>query len=251
MIHLRAKNVIVRHGRRVALNVGHWEQNEPSLTSLVGPNGAGKTTLLQLVAGLTRPSEGTVTLDGVAATDHQNRARVAFIPDRPVLFNDLCIADNMNYVARLAGLSEPDGLSRDLAAGFELEPLLDRFPAQLSRGQRQKAGIVVSTSRPVELLLLDEPSIALDAEARTILGQVLGGHASGQAGGNGRQIVVATHDPELTTVCTHSIELIDGVLVTHEIEADAEAAPEGATDGRTSKGSRQRPDWEAWRRPKN
>jgi len=217
MTQFAISGLTLKYGRNNVLKIPRWRFDGPAFISLLGSNGAGKSTLLELLAGLMKPTAGTITLDGVNTSARVAWSRVSYVPDRPVLFNDLSIADSMSYAARLAGRSQPDDRADQLVDGFDLEPLLNRFPSQLSRGQRQKASIVVAASQPAEVMLLDEPTIALDADARQALGQALCSWA------DSRLIIVATHDPELTDVCTDSVWIKDGQLTDPDADLESES----------------------------
>lgn len=203
---INAESVTVQFGRNTVLDIPRLSIGGPGLVVLTGPNGAGKSTLLRLCAGLLRPGKGTVEVGGAKA--HQRRARIAcaYSPDHPVLFDDLTIADNVAYAHQSSGADEPSALAQDLIAAFRFDGLLDRFPSQLSRGQRQAASLVVAAGRPVDIILFDEPTIALDKDNRSRLGEVLAAHAGDHL------FLVASHEASLVGAATREITLHDGRL---------------------------------------
>lgn len=203
-MNIQAESVTVEYGTDTVVEIPRLKLTGPGMVALTGPNGAGKSTLLRLFAGLQRPASGTVEIDGVKA--HRRRARLncGFSPDHPVLFDDLTIDDNIAYAHESSGADEPAALATDLIAAFGLGPLLKRFPAQLSRGQQQAASLVVAMSRPVEIMLLDEPALALDADNRSHLSRVLAAHTAD------RLTVVASHEPELIEAAKRNIKLVGG-----------------------------------------
>ena len=174
---------------------------------LAGANGAGKTTLLLLIAGLEHPTRGTVTIDGHAAGSRSARAIVSFAPDQPALFDDLTLADQMTYVARLHGRKRPFEVADELVERLGAQALLPRFVRGMSKGQRQTAGLLVATSRPCEVLLLDEPTAGLDARSRAGLLEVLQGLAA-----RGCTIVSSTHDVDLLAAADTTVRIADGTL---------------------------------------
>ena len=140
---------------------------------LRGPNGAGKTTLLRTLAGLTPPVSGAVDAEACAYAAHADGLKT-----------QLTVAQNLGFWARLHG-------ARDIAhavAAFDLAPLLDRRAADLSAGQKRRAGLarMLLTGRPV--WLLDEPTVSLDAENTARLARVVSDHLA--AGGAS---ILATH----------------------------------------------------------
>ena len=205
-VELTIDDLSVGYGSRTVLSISDEVLFGPRLVALLGSNGAGKTTLLQVLAGLTVPKTGTVTLNGGNVQKGAVRAKIAFVPDRPVLFDDISLADTRRHVLTLARSAAPDPLGADLWGGFELENLRKHFPFELSRGQRQKATLAIGLSRPANLVLLDEPTIALDDNARALLANAL------EAASKRTLILFATHDEELASNANLTYRLEDGQL---------------------------------------
>lgn len=111
---IEVTDVMKRFGTAVVLEVEQLSL-EAGHCALAGPNGAGKTTLLLLLAGLEHPTRGSIRIGGHAAGSLGARKRVTFVPDQPALFDDLTVADQMAYVARLHGLDEPPPLAWELS----------------------------------------------------------------------------------------------------------------------------------------
>ena len=194
------------YGESVVLKMEQWSL-ESSNCVLEGENGAGKTTLLLILAGLEHPSSGVVRIDGHAPGSPGARALVSFAPDQPALFDDLIVADQMTYVARLHGQSEPFEASTELVDALGAEALLARYPRGMSKGQRQKAGLLVATSRPFKVLLLDEPTTGLDATSRAGLIGVLKRLAQ-----RGSIVLSSTHDEGLIDAADSIWRMEDGSL---------------------------------------
>lgn len=203
MIEMRS--VRHRYGRSLALDVDRLTID--ASTVLIGHNGAGKSTLLLIVAGLLAPSEGRVTIGGAPAGHRDARRRVSFVPDIPALFDDLTLGDQMRYVARLHGGNgaEPAPAATDLVDLLDAGDLLDRLPAAMSKGQRQKASLLVATARPCTVLLADEPTTGLDSESRLAL---LRGFDHLQD--EGLLIVSSTHDEALIDATAGQVHLEAG-----------------------------------------
>ena len=186
------------------------------LVALVGPNGSGKSTLLTMMTGLLEPTRGEITIDDHALGSTPARSLLSFVPDKPALFDDLTVAEQIDYVARVNGLSEPNDVSQRLLDVLGVRDLLDRFPHSLSKGQRQKASIVVATARPFDALLLDEPKSGLDSDSTTGLIDLLDELAS-----DDKLIIACTHLGELTETATRVARIVDGTLTDGD-EADDE-----------------------------
>lgn len=175
---------------------------------LVGHNGSGKSTLLAMAAGLLEPSDGSVTVFGAAPGSMAARAATSYLPDTPVLYDDLSVREHLEYISRLHG--DDDDPAR-LEGILELVGLADRaddLPSQFSRGLRQRAAIALGICRPFGLLLVDEPFVGLDTAGREAFVGILQ-----EAKRSGATLVVATHDPRILEWFDRCVELDDGHLV--------------------------------------
>jgi len=136
---------------------------------LVGPSGCGKSTLLRMVAGLEEVTEGRVLIGGRDVTDAPPKDRdVAMVFQSYALYPHLSVRRNIGYPLRLARLpkEEIDRRVRETARLLQLEPVLDRRPAQLSGGQRQRVAMGRAIVRDPQAFLMDEPLSNLDAKLR-------------------------------------------------------------------------------------
>jgi ABC-2 type transport system ATP-binding protein len=178
------------------------------MVALVGHNGSGKSTFLRLAAGLLELSDGSITVAGAPAGASEARAAVSFLPDEPVLYDDLSVREHLAYVAALHGVHAGADELDELIARVELSHRADDLPARFSRGLRQKTSIALALIRPFELLLVDEPFVGLDATGKQALLGILDElHADGAA------VVVATHDPSFVERADRCVALRDGEVV--------------------------------------
>ena len=167
---------------------------------LLGSTGSGKSTILKLVLGLVRPDAGEVRVEPAA--------RIGYVVQDGALFPHLTVARNATLPARAAGWSADAQASRldALTKVVALEPaLLDRFPHQLSSGQRQRAGLLRALILDPPLLLLDEPLGSLDPIARAELQE----HLVAVIGELGKTVVVVTHDVREAFVFGATITLLN------------------------------------------
>jgi len=181
---------------------------------LVGTNGSGKTTLLRMVAGLLEPSDGEAEVGGDPAGSIDARAALSYLPDDPVLYDDLSLAEHVEFVARLHDTDGWQDRSAYLIDRLGLTARLDDLPARFSRGLRQKTSLVLSLVRPFEVLMVDEPFVGLDQSGRVALLELLDDAAE-----SGATLVVATHQLEYVDRASRCIALRDGEL-THDGPAD-------------------------------
>jgi putative ABC transport system ATP-binding protein len=188
------------------------------VTAVMGPSGSGKSTLLNLVAGLDRPTQGTIIVDGIelgrlneAALARFRRARVGIIFQFFNLLNNLTALDNVLIPAQLAGMNRTTAGKRaaDLLDRLGINGLRDQYPARLSGGERQRVAIARALINQPPLLLADEPTGALDRKTGDqVLAILTDLNRAGQT------IVLVTHDSRLADACaSRVVSLIDGTLV--------------------------------------
>jgi heme ABC exporter ATP-binding subunit CcmA len=175
---------------------------------LVGENGAGKSTLLRILAGLLRPSFGTVRVfDGIEP--QAACARIGYMSHAPMLYDELTAEENLRYFASLypgrACLAPADALRQ-----VGLDPDLKRILGQYSQGMRQRTSLARVLLPVPELLLLDEPFSNMDVESARQMVELLSGFRQSD-----RTIVLTTHQREL------ALPIADFVLTLHAGRVDS------------------------------
>jgi manganese/zinc/iron transport system ATP- binding protein len=180
--------------------------------ALVGPNGAGKSTLLKVAAGLLPMTSGSLSIYGsaVAASDH----RVAYLAQRgeidwrfPISVRKLVLTGRYAHLGWLRRPGAADWEATDDALRrLRLDALAERQIGDLSGGQQQRALLARALAQDADLLLLDEPLNAVDAETREIVSQTLQ-----ELQGQGKTAIIATHDVDrLAHEYDHVLYLVDG-----------------------------------------
>ena len=175
---------------------------------LVGHNGSGKSTLLNLAAGNLEPTDGYVEVNGRAPGSLEARAELSWLPDNPILYDDLSVREHLEYISRMHGGTGDEPLLDELIERLGLDGRRGRPPSQFSRGLRQKTAIAVALCRPFSVLLVDEPFVGLDAAGRAAFLDLLA-----QCHRNGCTVVVATHDPDVIDRFDRGIMLENGEVV--------------------------------------
>lgn len=160
------KNVFVRLGD-IALELDLTLDRK--ITALFGPSGSGKTSVLEMVAGLRRPEQGLIELDGVPLTNIAQRifvpARkraIGYVPQDLALFPHLRVRQNIAYGLKSQSSSDRQAFHEKLCRVLEIERLLDRMPGSLSGGEKQRVALARALLASPRLLLLDEPLASLD-----------------------------------------------------------------------------------------
>ncbi|HEV3384744.1 MAG TPA: ABC transporter ATP-binding protein [Gemmata sp.] len=169
-VALTLKNICVRYGPRKAVDSVSLEVHRGEIVGLLGPNGSGKSSVLAVAAGVIQPIEGTVDIEGIdRATDPIGFAhRVGMVPQECGLYDELTAIDNLNFFGKLYGLSGSD-LRRRVARVLSRVRLTDRAAHRIntfSGGMKQKLNLAVALIHDPLVLLLDEPTAALDPASR-------------------------------------------------------------------------------------
>ena len=165
-------------------------------TIISGESGSGKSTLLRLLNKMISPDKGEIlyrgqNLDRIDTIEH--RRRVTMLSQNPVLF-EKTLRDNLTYMFTVRGLTLPtDRYLEKLLSGLKLRLSLDQTAEKLSGGERQRVGLARLLACPSEVLLLDEPSSALDEETEEIIMDRLKQEAEDQ----GRRVIMITHRKDL------------------------------------------------------
>ncbi len=177
---------------------------------LLGPNGAGKSTLLRCLAGLARPTRGTVRVGGVDLTrDPSARGVIGILSHAAMVYDDLTARENLQFAAALHELAEPAERIASALSAAALDDHADRPVRGFSRGMLQRLALARATLHAPAVMLLDEPFTGLDARAT----QALRGRVADERQ-RGRVQFCVTHDPaELWDVATRVVVLVAGKLV--------------------------------------
>jgi putative ABC transport system ATP-binding protein len=199
---------------RISLTVAAGEA-----VAIMGPSGSGKSTLLNLIAGLDRPTAGSVTVAG-QRVDTMSETSVARFRRQHIgmifqffnLLDDLSVTDNVLLPAQLAGRGRAASRARALALldRLGIARHSDAYPARLSGGERQRVAVARALINDPELLLADEPTGALDSAAGEQIGALLQ-----ELNAAGQSLVIVTHNPDLAArYAGRTITVIDGRIAT-------------------------------------
>src|SRR5690349_17671351 len=170
---IRLSKLSKRYGSFTAVNSIDLTVPKGELFGFLGPNGAGKTTTLRMIAGILRPTSGTVEIGGVNVVTEPvaAKSKLGFIPDRPFIYEKLTGAEFLRFVAGLYDQKGPDieHRARELLALFDLEEWRDELVESYSHGMRQTLIISSAFVHRPEVIVVDEPMVGLDPKAARIL----------------------------------------------------------------------------------
>lgn len=193
---------VERAGREVVRDLDLYA-SAGTIVALRGPNGSGKSTVLRALVGGFADARGNLLVAGLdpRSRDRALGRRVGYLPQRVErIFSHDRVLDEVAFTFRSRGIRRSD--ARAHLASFGIEDLTDRSPRLLSAGQRLRVGLAAITAGDPSVLLLDEPTRGLDAQARAILAGVLRAHRA-----RGGVAIIATHDDDLAALADQTIEL--------------------------------------------
>ncbi|HWP59598.1 MAG TPA: ABC transporter ATP-binding protein [Candidatus Acidoferrales bacterium] len=200
------------------------------LVLLLGPSGSGKTTLLTLIAGLMKPTSGSVIIFGKNVEEYssgelqQIRAkRIGFVFQTFLLIDSLTVSENVALVLRFAGESPADARrrARRLLRQFGIEHLAQKFPDTLSQGEKQRAAVARALANEPALVIADEPTASLESKQGFDVIQTLLAYAKQKR----RCVVVASHDLRIVQFADRVLRLEDGRLVHSEANVSDRPRP--------------------------
>jgi len=181
-------NVSKFYGDYPALRDVAFTVEQGACLALLGRNGTGKTTLLKILAGLSKPAKGSVTVLGADVRAQQTRKRIGVLGHGIGIYDELTALENLSFFARLYGLSDPDKIANVWLERVGLDRVRDGLVREFSRGMRQRLAVARAFLHDPALLLMDEPFTALDDRAIAVLQELL--NAARTAG---RTIIMSTH----------------------------------------------------------
>jgi sulfate transport system ATP-binding protein len=226
-MEVRVQNIRKEFSRFPALNDVSLDIRSGELIALLGPSGSGKTTLLRLVAGLETPTDGTIYFgDEDASRKTVQQRNIGFVFQHYALFRHMTVLDNVSFglkirpAGRRPSSSEIKRRAMELIDLVQLTGLEKRYPAQLSGGQRQRVALARAMAVEPNVLLLDEPFGALDAQVRKELRRWLREIHDR----TGHTTIFVTHDQE------EALELADRVVVMSKGQIEQVGTPDEIYD---------------------
>jgi len=223
---VRAAGLVRTFGKVRALDGLDLTVRRGEILGLLGPNGSGKSTFIRVIAGLLRPTAGTVMVLERRIPDRGISARIGYMTQSAALYEDLTPRENLIFFGRLYGLTrgEAAGRAADLIARVDLTEKADAPVHQLSGGMRQRSNLACALIHRPELLLLDEPTVGIDPRNRRSLWDYFK-----DLNAAGATLLVSTHIMDDAERC-HRVAMIEqGRIIAAGTPAELRRASGAAT----------------------
>lgn len=197
---IKVRGLVKRFGVKPVLRGLSFRVEAGEFVALVGPNGAGKTTFLRILATLSKPNAGEVSVAGMRLPDQAAfvRRHLGVMAHQPLLYDDLTAEENLRFYGRMYGLSDEREQVDHVLRLVGLYPRKRDLVRQFSRGMQQRLAIARAVLHDPQVLLFDEPHTGLDQEAAAMLDGVLR-----EVAARGRTVVMTSHN------LTHAADMAD------------------------------------------
>lgn len=206
------ENLSKRYGDFCALDQLTIQVDAGQILGFIGPNGAGKTTTIKILVGLSRPTSGRATINGMDCSREASKIKraVGYMPDKFGSYDNMRVREYLDFFGAIFGLHGAQRRKR-IDAVLELTNssyMVDRYVESLSHGMQQRIGIARTLLHDPQVLILDEPANGLDPQARIEMREILLRLAD-----QGKTLIVTSHIlPELSRICSAVAFITDGKL---------------------------------------
>jgi len=212
-VAVETRHLTRRFGPVIAVRDLNLSIAKGEVFGLLGPNGSGKTTTIRMLCGLIAPTEGTAIVAGVDVREATDRIKelIGYMSQRFGLYEDLTVAENMDFYGGIYGLEGPSRRGRiaEVVAFLGLDRRLDQLGGTLSGGWKQRLGLACALMHQPSVLFLDEPTAGVDPAARRGFWQTIHRLATEQ----GTTVIVTTHYMDEAGRCGRVALLSHGHLI--------------------------------------
>ena len=218
---VEAHSLTFSYGTLQVLNGLSFSVRKGEIFGVLGANGSGKTTLMRMMVGLLRNDGGTLTIYGESPSPRQ-AAQVGYMPQLSALYQELSIRENVDFFARMYGMSDRRSRSNSVEEAIDLVGLAPRSAdpiLNLSGGMRQRVSLAIALVHRPALLLLDEPTVGLDPDLRAVFWERFRLMAE-----SGKTIMISSHTMDDAAHCDRLAFLRDGRVIALDTPAALRAA---------------------------
>lgn len=206
---LEIKNLSGGYNRKKVIEDISFDIESSSITAIIGLNGAGKSTTIKHILGLLKPMEGQIKVKGLTLTDNteEYRRNISYIPETPVLYDELTLEEHINLTAMAYGLDEKTAWQRadKLLEIFQLSNKKKFMPVHFSKGMKQKVMIICAFLVEPSLYIIDEPFLGLDPIAINNLIELMREEKE-----KGKSLLMSTH------ILATAEKYCDNFVIIHE-----------------------------------
>ncbi|MFT4414736.1 ABC transporter ATP-binding protein [Fredinandcohnia humi] len=207
---IQIENISKRYGKKMSLQNVSMTIEKGEIYGLLGSNGAGKSTLLSILATISEPTSGEITIDGLSLRKKkkQIRDRIGYVPQDIALWEDQTVKENMVLWSKFAKQHVSDKQLYDICQMVQLGEKWHEKVSSLSGGMKRKLNIAVALIHNPDILLMDEPTVGIDIQSKLEIN-----HYIRQLAQQGKTIIYTTHDmSEILFLCEKVGILKEGVL---------------------------------------
>ncbi len=210
---IRVEHLAKYYGDVHALEDVVLDVHPGKITGLLGPNGAGKSTLIKSLVGALQPNQGSIQVLGLDPIHHrwQLRPNLGYMPQEPALYDDLSALENVAFYARLHRDKQPQELAEKLLTELDLGQRLRSPIFTLSGGMQKRVSLAAALVHNPKLLILDEPTAALDPLLKRSLWQRFR-----QLADEGKTLIISTHLMDEAMLCDRVVLMQHGNVVAHD-----------------------------------
>ena len=207
---VEANSVTFSYSTLQVLNGLSFSVREGDIFGVLGANGSGKTTLMRIMVGLLRNDGGTITVFGESPSP-RHAAQIGYMPQLSALYQELSVRENVDFFARMYGMSDRRFRSRSVEEAIDQVGLLERIAdpvLNLSGGMRQRVSLAIALVHHPRLLLLDEPTVGLDPDLRAVFWVRFRRMAE-----SGTTLMISSHTMDDAAHCDRLAFLRDGRVI--------------------------------------
>ena len=218
---VEARDLTFSYGTIQVLNGLSFSVSEGEIFGVLGANGSGKTTLMRVMVGLLRSDGGTITIHGESPSPRQ-AAMVGYMPQVSALYLELSVRENVDFFARMYGMSDRQSRARSVEEAISLVDLGPRSSdpiLKLSGGMRQRVSLAIALVHRPGLLILDEPTVGLDPDVRAVFWERFRRMAE-----SGATIMISSHTMDDAAHCDRLAFLRDGRVIALDTPSALRAA---------------------------
>ncbi|MFC1904464.1 ABC transporter ATP-binding protein [Chloroflexota bacterium] len=224
---IEVQNLTKSFGYRRALRGLNLKVGKGEHLTIFGPNGAGKTTLLKVLSTLTKPSSGSVLVDGISLQDKpvEIRRRISLVSHHTFLYHELTVYENLKFYGRMYHVPDLDHRVHEVVSLVGLEARLHDRVGTLSRGLQQRASLARAVLHNPSIVLLDEPETGLDPHAIRTMKSMLVGNGNHEE----RTVIVTSHNLDWGLEVSDSVAILNTGEIVYQAgrpEIDTQGFPE-------------------------